>query len=125
MTDEFSGWEREILEHFLILGHEVAATAIALRARYVSAQIRLSADELVLFSFEAGRVWATGRGYEVELTPLRNGDVPRTARRILLRTAPLTGPARGPPGSPATAVPRGEQSAWGIDATGSAEVPAG
>jgi hypothetical protein len=70
MTDEFSGWEREMLEHFLILGHEVAATAIALRARYVSAQIRLSADELVVFSFEDGRVWATCRGHEVELTAL-------------------------------------------------------
>jgi hypothetical protein len=30
MADEFDAWEREMLEHFLILGHEVAATATAL-----------------------------------------------------------------------------------------------
>jgi hypothetical protein len=65
---EYSPWERETLEHFLIIGHEVEATAIALRARYVSAQLRLSADDLVVFSYEDGRVWVTGRGYEVELS---------------------------------------------------------
>jgi hypothetical protein len=70
MADEFDAWERETLEHFLILGHEVAATATALRARYVSAHIRLGADELVVISYEDGRVWVTGKGYEVELTQL-------------------------------------------------------
>lgn len=70
MAGEFSAWERETLEHFLILGHEVAAMAIALRARYVSAQIYLSAEELVIFSYEDGRVSVTGAGYEVELTRL-------------------------------------------------------
>jgi hypothetical protein len=70
MADGFSAWERETLEHFLILGHEVASAAIALRARYVSAQIRLTADELVVVSYQDGRVWVTGRGYDVELTRL-------------------------------------------------------
>jgi|1186.fasta_scaffold98444_2 hypothetical protein len=70
VEDELSRWERETLEHFLIIGHEVEATAMALRARYVSAQIRLSADELVVFSYEDGRVWVTGRGYEEELSGL-------------------------------------------------------
>lgn len=68
MTDGFDPSEREMLEHCLILGHEVAATAFTVRARYVSVQIRLSADELVVFTCEDGRVWVTGRGYDVELT---------------------------------------------------------
>ena len=29
IADEFTPWERETLEVFLILGHEVAATALA------------------------------------------------------------------------------------------------
>lgn len=66
--DDFTAWERQLIDHFVILGHEVQATAHALRARYVSAQIRLSADELVVFSYEDGRVWVTGTGYEVELS---------------------------------------------------------
>jgi hypothetical protein len=70
MAEEFSPWERETLEVFLILGHEVAATAIALRADYVSAHLRLDADELVVFTFDRGRVTVTGRGYEVELSRL-------------------------------------------------------
>ena len=69
--DDFTPWEREMLEHFIVIGHEVAATALALRARYVSAQIRLSADELVVFSYEDGRVWVTGHGYEEELSARR------------------------------------------------------
>jgi hypothetical protein len=68
MTDGLDPWERETLEHFLIIGHEVADIARALRARYVSAQLSLSADELVVFSYEDGRVWVTGRGYEQDLT---------------------------------------------------------
>jgi hypothetical protein len=68
LADEFSAWERETLEHFLILGHEVARTAEVLRARYISAQIRLTADELVVFSYEDGRAFVTGRGYEIELS---------------------------------------------------------
>ena len=68
---EYTPFERETLEHFLVIGHEVEATALALRSRYVSAQIRLSADEIVVFSYEDGRVWVTGRGYEEELSRLR------------------------------------------------------
>ena len=71
VANEFSPWERETLEHFLIIGREVEATALALRAHYASAHIRLSRDELVVFSYEDGRVWVTGRGYEEELSRLR------------------------------------------------------
>jgi hypothetical protein len=71
VQNEFNPWERETLEHFLIIGREVEATALALRSRYVGAQIRLSAEELVVFSYENGRVWVTGRGYEEELSQLR------------------------------------------------------
>jgi hypothetical protein len=92
MADDFSLLEREILEHFLILGHEVAAVAIALRARYVSAQVRLSADELVVFSFEDGRVWVTGRGYEGELTALAGVVTANTHVAAFRR--PLTTPTR-------------------------------
>jgi hypothetical protein len=70
VANEFNAWERETLEHFLVIGHEVELTALALRARYVSAQIPLSADELVVFSYEDGRVCVTGYGYEVELSRL-------------------------------------------------------
>jgi hypothetical protein len=68
MSGEFTPWERETLEHFILIGHEVAETAHALRARYVSAHTQLTADELVVFSYEDGRVWVTGRGYQLELT---------------------------------------------------------
>jgi hypothetical protein len=44
MADDFSPWERETLEVFLVLGHEVAGTALALRADYVSAHLRLDAN---------------------------------------------------------------------------------
>jgi hypothetical protein len=70
MPDEFSPWERETLELFLVLGHEVADTALTLQAEYVSAQLRLGPDELVVFTYDRGRVSVTGRGYEVELTRL-------------------------------------------------------
>jgi hypothetical protein len=70
MADEFTPWERETLEVFLILGHEVAATALALRADYASVHLRLDGDALVIFTYEAGRVTVTGRGFEVELTRL-------------------------------------------------------
>lgn len=67
---EFSPWERETLEHFVIIGHEVAQTAYALRARYVSVHLQLSTTELVAFTYEDGHVWVTGRGYERELSGL-------------------------------------------------------
>jgi hypothetical protein len=70
MAGEFTPWEREALEHFILIGRAVAETAHALRARYVSAHIQLTAHELVVFSYEDGRLWVTGRGYELELTRL-------------------------------------------------------
>jgi hypothetical protein len=71
MADDFTPWERETLELFLILGHEVQATAVALRADYASAHLRLGANEMVVFTYDAGRVSVTGLGFDVELTRLR------------------------------------------------------
>jgi hypothetical protein len=60
----------EMLELYLILGHEVAFTALALRAEYVSAQLRLGVAELIVFTYDCGAVWVTGTGFEIELTRL-------------------------------------------------------
>lgn len=68
--DDFGEWERETRELFLILGHEVAAAAVALRARYVSAQVQLAANTVLVLTYEQGRVWVTGKGFELELTAL-------------------------------------------------------
>jgi hypothetical protein len=83
VTGEFSPWERETLAHFVLIGREVAEIAHALRARYVSAHIQLTADELVMFSYEDGRVWVTGRATSASSHGCRSGrrTAPRTSRR--------------------------------------------
>jgi hypothetical protein len=71
MADELTPWEDETLQHFLELGREVADAAVTLRASYVSAHVRIGEGEVVAFSCEDGAVWASGRGFEVELSRLR------------------------------------------------------
>lgn len=71
MADEFSAWEQHTLEHFLVLGREIADAAVTLRARYVSAHVRIAEGQLVAFAYEDGAVWACGRGFEVELSRLQ------------------------------------------------------
>jgi hypothetical protein len=71
MSTELNPFERENLELFVLLGHEVAATALKLRADYVSAQLRLGCADVVIFTCDRGVVSVTGRGFEVELSRLR------------------------------------------------------
>ncbi len=68
--NDYTAWEEGALEHFLILGREIATTAVTFRATYLSAHLRLAEGELVAFSYEDGAVWVTGRGFEVELSAL-------------------------------------------------------
>jgi hypothetical protein len=71
MADEFSAWEQHTLEHFLVIGREIADAAVTLRAQYLSAHVRIAEDQLVAFWYENGAVWACGRGFEVELSRMR------------------------------------------------------
>lgn len=70
MTGELDPHEPETLELFHIIGREVADAAYVLRADYVSAQLVLASGDLIVFTFDRGRVTVTGRGFEVDLTAL-------------------------------------------------------
>jgi hypothetical protein len=67
MADDLTPWEHEMLEHFRVLGDEVADIGVTLRATYVSAHVRIGDGELVAITCEGERVRVGGRGYEVEL----------------------------------------------------------
>ena len=71
MSTDLDPFERDNLEVFVILGHELAGTALALRADYVSAHLRLGFTESVIFTCDRGVVTVTDRGFEVELSALR------------------------------------------------------
>jgi hypothetical protein len=71
MSPDLIPFERADLELFLVLGHEIASTALTLNADYVSAQLPLGPAEIVMFSYDRGVVSVTGRGFDVELSCLR------------------------------------------------------
>jgi hypothetical protein len=67
----FTAWEHEMLHVFLVMGKEVALIAEELQARYLTVHMPIAEGAVVAFTWEDGAVWATGDGFDVELSALR------------------------------------------------------
>jgi hypothetical protein len=76
---DFAACERELLEPYLVIGREVAHRADELHASYLSVHIPVGDGALVAFTWDDGAVWATGRGFDVELSALRAWHSPDSA----------------------------------------------
>jgi len=60
-----------MLDVFLVMGKEVALIAEQLQANYLTVHMPIADGAVVAFTWEDGAVWATGRGFDVELSALR------------------------------------------------------